>query len=151
MSTMEGFLGGETLRIAEKAPHKGAQDLAEDFILFGTLAEIFARKAGFTRGLGGSMHAFFTPFGSMPNNAIVGGSADIATGAALYKRINRKGGIVVSNIGDASMGCGPVWEAMCLASMDQYRTLWGKDSGGAPPILFNFFNNFYGMGGQTDG
>ena len=23
--------------------------------------------------------------------------------------------------------------------------------GGAPPILFNFFNNFYGMGGQTDG
>jgi 2-oxoisovalerate dehydrogenase E1 component len=151
VSTMEGFLGGETLRIAEKIPHKGSLDLAEDFILVGTLAEIFARKAGFTRGLGGSMHAFFTPFGSMPNNAIVGGSADIATGAALYKRINRKGGIVVSNIGDASMGCGPVWEAMCLASMDQYRTLWGKDSGGAPPILFNFFNNFYGMGGQTDG
>jgi len=23
--------------------------------------------------------------------------------------------------------------------------------GGAPPILFNFFNNFYGMGGQTSG
>jgi 2-oxoisovalerate dehydrogenase E1 component len=151
VATMEGFLGGETLRIAEKVPHKGALDLAEDFILFGTLAEIFARKAGFTRGLGGSMHAFFTPFGSMPNNAIVGGSADIATGAALFKRINRKAGIVVSNIGDASMGCGPVWEAMCLASMDQYRTLWDKGVGGAPPILFNFFNNFYGMGGQTDG
>jgi 2-oxoisovalerate dehydrogenase E1 component len=151
VAAMEGFLGGETLRIAEKVPHKGALDLAEAFVLFGTLAEIFARKAGFTRGLGGSMHAFFTPFGSMPNNAIVGGSADIATGAALYKRINRKGGIVVSNVGDASMGCGPVWEAMCLASMDQYRTLWDKDVGGAPPILFNFFNNFYGMGGQTDG
>jgi hypothetical protein len=44
-------------------------------VLYGTLAEIFARKAGFNRGLGGSMHAFFTPFGSMPNNAIVGGSA----------------------------------------------------------------------------
>jgi 2-oxoisovalerate dehydrogenase E1 component len=151
VATMEGFLGGETLRIAEKVPHKGSLDLAEDFILFGTLAEIFARKAGFNRGLGGSMHAFFTPFGSMPNNAIVGGSADIATGAALFKRINRKPGIVVSNIGDASMGCGPVWEAMCLASMDQYRTLWDKEVGGAPPILFNFFNNFYGMGGQTDG
>jgi 2-oxoisovalerate dehydrogenase E1 component len=151
VATMEGFLGGETLRIAEKVPHKGSLDLAEDFILFGTLAEIFARKSGFNRGLGGSMHAFFTPFGSMPNNAIVGGSADIATGAALFKRINRKSGIVVSNIGDASMGCGPVWEAMCLASMDQYRTLWDKGVGGAPPILFNFFNNFYGMGGQTDG
>jgi hypothetical protein len=97
------------------------------------------------------MHAFFAPFGSMPNNAIVGGSADIATGAALFKRINRKGGIVVANIGDATMGCGPVWEAKSLAAMDQYRSLWPKELGGSPPILFNFFNNFYGMGGQTDG
>ena len=151
LAVMEGFLEGDTLRVAEKAPHESVLDLAESFILFGTLAEIFARKAGFTRGLGGSMHAFFTPFGSMPNNAIVGGSADIAVGSALYKRINRKPGIVIANIGDASMGCGPVWEAMCLASMDQYRTLWDGEIGGAPPILFNFFNNFYGMGGQTDG
>jgi len=150
-SIMKGFLNGETLAIAEKAPYKHVKDLAENFVLYGTLAEIFARKAGFNRGLGGSMHAFFTPFGSMPNNAIVGGSADIATGSALYKRINRKPGIVIANIGDASMGCGPVWEAMMLASMDQYRTLWPKDVGGAPPILFNFFNNFYGMGGQTMG
>ena len=151
VATMESFLGGETLRIAERIPHKGPLELAEGFIVFGTLAEIFARKAGFNRGLGGSMHAFFTPFGSMPNNAIVGGSADIATGAALFKRINRKGGIVVCNIGDASMGCGPVWEAICLAAMDQYRNLWDEGVGGAPPILFNFFDNFYGMGGQPEG
>jgi len=150
-SIMEGFLGGETLRAAEKVPHASLLELAESFVLYGTLAEIFARKDGFNRGLGGSMHAFFTPFGSMPNNAIVGGSADIATGAALFKRINRRPGIVVANIGDASMGCGPVWEAICLAAMDQYRTLWPKEVGGAPPILFNFFNNFYGMGGQTHG
>ncbi len=61
------------------------------------------------QGMGGSMHAFFLPFGSMPNNAIVGGSADIALGSALFKRINKKPGIVIANIGDASMGCGPVW------------------------------------------
>ena len=150
-SIMKGFLDGETLRFAERISYGNLASLAENFILFGTMAEIFARKSGFTRGLGGSMHAFFAPFGSMPNNAIVGGSADIATGSALYKRINRKPGIVVSNIGDASMGCGPVWEAMTLASMDQYRTLWPESAGGAPPILFNFFNNFYGMGGQTVG
>ena len=97
------------------------------------------------------MHAFFTPFGSMPNNAIVGGSAPIATGSALFKRVNGKPGIVVSNIGDASMACGPVWEAMMFAAMDQYRSLWEASDGGNPPILFNFFNNFYGMGGQTAG
>jgi 2-oxoisovalerate dehydrogenase E1 component len=121
---MKGFLGGETLMLAEKIPYKNIRELAENFVLYGTLAEIFARKAGFNRGLGGSMHAFFTPFGSMPNNAIVGGSGDIAAGAALYKRINRKPGIVIANIGDASMGCGPVWEAMMLSAMAQYRTPW---------------------------
>ena len=72
-------------------------------------------------------------------------------GAALFKRINRKPGIVIANIGDASMGCGPVWEGMMVAAMDQYRTLWDEEIGGAPPMLFNFMNNFYGMGGQPVG
>ena len=148
---MKEFLGGDTLKMAEKIGYKNVKDLAENFVLYGTLAEIFARNAGFNRGLGGSMHAYFLPFGSMPNNAIVGGSADIATGAALFKRINKKSGIVVSNVGDAALGCGPVWEAMMMAAMDQYKTLWPESAGGAPPILFNFFNNFYGMGGQTCG
>jgi 2-oxoisovalerate dehydrogenase E1 component len=151
VSIMEAWLDGETFEFAKRMPHSDTFSLARNFIVFGTLAEIFARKAGFNRGMGGSMHAFFLPFGSMPNNAIVGGSADIALGAALFKRINKKPGIVIANIGDASMGCGPVWEAMAMASMDQYRTLWPESAGGAPPILFNFFNNFYGMGGQTYG
>ncbi len=97
------------------------------------------------------MHTFFLPFGSYPNNAIVGGSAPIANGAALFKRINRKPGIVISNVGDAALACGPVWEAMNFAAMDQFRSLWREEDGGNPPILFNFFNNFYGMGGQTFG
>ncbi|WP_076465065.1 alpha-ketoacid dehydrogenase subunit alpha/beta [Actinomyces mediterranea] len=148
---MKGFLGGETLSFAEKIDYTDTLDLTENFILFGALAEIFARKAGFNRGLGGSMHTFFLPFGSYPNNAIVGGSAPVANGAALFKRINRKPGIVVSNVGDAALACGPVWEAMNFAAMDQFRTLWREEDGGNPPILFNFFNNFYGMGGQTFG
>ncbi|AQP48113.1 dehydrogenase [Tessaracoccus aquimaris] len=148
---MKTFLDGETLGFAEQIGYDNLTELAENFILYGTVAETFARKAGFNRGLGGSMHAFFAPFGSMPNNAIVGGSADIALGSALFKRINRENGIVIANIGDASMGCGPVWEAMGFASMDQFRTLWKDGVQGNPPIWFNFFNNFYGMGGQTSG
>jgi len=151
MAVMEGYMGGAALRVVERLGATDARALALDYVLYGTLAEIFGRAAGFNVGMGGSMHAFFPPFGVMPNNAIVGGSADIATGAALFKRINRRPGIVIANIGDASMGCGPVWEAMMLAAMDQYRTLWGKEIGGAPPMLFNFMNNFYGMGGQPKG
>ena len=52
VATMEGFLGGETLRFAEKVPHKGAADLAEAFILFGTLAEIFAPQGRLQPGPG---------------------------------------------------------------------------------------------------
>ena len=80
MEVMKGYLGGDVLSVVERGKQADAADLAEDFILYGTLAEIFARKPGFNRGMGGSMHAFFAPFGSMPNNAIVGGSADISVG-----------------------------------------------------------------------
>jgi 2-oxoisovalerate dehydrogenase E1 component len=148
---MKEYFNGSILRVVEKDAFSDIKDLAENFILYGVLAEIFARENGVNKGLGGSMHAFFIPFGSMPNNAIVGGSGDICVGSALYKRVNKKPGIVIGNIGDASMGCGPVWEGMMFASMDQYRKLWPKEAGGAPPVLFNFFNNFYGMGGQTYG
>ncbi|MEM7118359.1 MAG: thiamine pyrophosphate-dependent enzyme [Chloroflexota bacterium] len=152
LTVMENYLDGQPLRtIQQQIQHKTAHSLAVDYILYGGLAEIFGRANGFNQGMGGSMHAFFPPFGIMPNNAIVGGSAPIATGAALFKRVNRRPGIVIANIGDASMGCGPVWEAMMFAAMDQYTTLWDADIGGAPPILFNFMNNFYGMGGQTMG
>ena len=148
---MEEYMAGAPLRVVEKFSQGSAKDLAIDYILYGTLAEIFGREHGFNKGMGGSMHAFFAPFGVMPNNAIVGGSADIAVGAALFKRINRRSGLVIANIGDAAMGCGPVWEAMMFASMDQYRTLWDSELGGNPPIIFNFMNNFYGMGGQPQG
>ena len=151
-SIMETFDGGNILKVVEKRSKKSSvKDLAEDFVLYGALAEIFARATGFNKGLGGSMHTFFAPFGSMPNNAIVGGSADISMGSALYKRVNRKPGIVIGNVGDASLGCGPVWEALSFGAMDQYKTLWDKDIGGAPPFMLNIFNNFYGMGGQTSG
>ncbi len=153
---MKEFLDGTVLSVVEKHMNAGGnvKELAINFLLYGALAEIFARKTGFNRGLGGSMHAFFIPFGLMPNNAIVGASAPIALGAALYKRSNHKPGIVVSNCGDGATGRGPVLESLNFASMDQITKLWGMDgkySADGMPILFNVFNNHYGMGGQTRG
>ena len=151
MKIMKNFFGGSTLSVVEKNSKGNVKDLAINFLLYGTLAEIFARENGFNKGLGGSMHAFFTPFGVYPNNAIVGGSGDIAVGGALYKKVNNKKGIVVANIGDASMGCGPVWEGLMFAAMDQFKTLWDEAHRGGLPFLLNIFNNQYGMGGQTCG
>ena len=74
MSTMENFLGGKTLAAVKKfADTSDVKELAIRFLLYGTVAEIFARENGFHHGMGGSMHAFFLPFGIYPNNAIVGG------------------------------------------------------------------------------
>jgi 2-oxoisovalerate dehydrogenase E1 component len=151
MEVMKNYFGGKVLAVVEK-DHKGTvRELAIRFLLYGTLAEIFARENGFNKGLGGSMHAFFTPFGVYPNNAIVGGSGDISVGAALFKKVNGKSGIVVCNIGDASMACGPVWEGISFATMDQYTQLWEDAYRGGLPIIFNCMNNQYGMGGQTCG
>ncbi|NMA41865.1 MAG: dehydrogenase [Oligosphaeraceae bacterium] len=148
---MREFFGGATLKVVESCNCKNVKDLARHFLIYGAYAEIFARVTGFNKGWGGSMHCFFTPFGIYPNNAIVGGSGSITPGAALFKRVNRKPGIVVCNIGDASFACGPVWEGMMFAAMEQYRRLWDQELGGGLPLLVNCFNNQYGMGGQTSG
>ncbi len=152
LEIMERYSGGAALRVVEALDdYSDARALAQAWLVYGVYAEIFARETGFNKGMGGSMHTFLPPFGIMPNNAIVGGSADIALGMALFKRVNRAPGIVIANIGDSSVASGPVWEAMNFAAMDQYHTLWDAELGGAPPILFNFMNNFYGMGGQPQG
>src|SRR5690554_3150437 len=150
---MEEYLGGSILEAVRNITdgETDTKELANLFLLYGTLAEIFARETGFQKGLGGSMHAFFTPFGVYPNNAIVGGSAAIALGAAMYKKVNRKKGIVVANIGDASIACGPVWEGLVFATMDQFTHLWEGDMKGGLPLIINIMNNQYGMGGQTSG
>jgi len=167
---MTGYDGGKILRIVEshepdwnglsltppgkKKPvlqTEAAEERGIDFLLYGLLAEIFGRETGFSRGMGGSMHAFCLPFGVYPANAIVGGSADIAVGAALFKKVAQVEGVAIANIGDASSSCGPVWEALCMANMAQYRTLWPEPFRGGLPMIFNFMDNFYGMGGQPIG
>nr|HQH42137.1 thiamine pyrophosphate-dependent enzyme [Bacteroidales bacterium] len=47
--------------------------------------------------------------------------------------------------------CGPVWEGISFATMDQFYTLWEEGYRGGLPLVFNFMNNCYGMGGQTMG
>lgn len=149
---MKEFFDGEIYAVVEKySQYKSIKDKAREFLFYGMICETWGRKTGFNRGLGGSMHAFFTPFGIYPNNAIVGGSGPIATGAALYKRVNNKKGLVVCNIGDGALGCGPVYEGMVFSTMDQYNELWDKAHKGGLPIIYNIWNNSYGMGGQTGG
>lgn len=152
LAIMQAEQQGGLLRTVESHIGGGSETaLAENFLLFGLLAEIFMRSNGFNGGMGGSMHAFFASFGAYPNNAIVGASAGIATGAALRKKLAQSPGITIAYAGDGSTGCGPVFEAMNFAAMAQYDTLWPEPYKGGLPVLFFFNNNFYAMGGQTSG
>ncbi|MEM6695064.1 MAG: thiamine pyrophosphate-dependent enzyme [Pseudomonadota bacterium] len=149
-AVMADHAGGALLRAVEDhLPGSDSIERAEHFLLLGFLAEIFMRETGFNGGMGGSMHAFFPPFGAYPNNAIVGASAGIATGAALQIKAEGRSHIAVSMVGDGATGCGPVWEALNFAGMAQFDALW--EAKGGLPVLFFFTNNFYAMGGQTSG
>ena len=109
----ENFLDGAAYKVVEKASQGrdlSVRQLAVEFLVYGVLAEIFAKETGFHKGLGGPC-TLFPAVRHYPNNAIVGGSGDISVGAALYKKINRRPGVVICNIGDGSLGCGPVWKA----------------------------------------
>jgi len=56
---MKNYFEGSALKVVEKGFQGNIKELAINFLLYGALAEIFARENGFNKGLGGSMHAFF--------------------------------------------------------------------------------------------
>jgi 2-oxoisovalerate dehydrogenase E1 component len=80
----------------------------------------------------------------------VGGSADIAAGAALAMKVLRRPGLAIANIGDASTGCGPVWEAMNFAAMGQFWNLWEPEYRGGSGHL-RLHEQLLRHGGQTRG
>lgn len=151
MNIMKTYMDGDILKVVETYTKGDVKEVAVNYLVYGAIAEIFHRHTGLNRGMGGSMHAFCPPLGIFPNNAIVGASVDIAVGTALYKHINKQKGIVVCNIGDGAVGCGPVWEGLCFATMDQFKELWDEEHRGGLPFILNIMNNFYAMGGQPIG
>lgn len=149
---MENYFDGLIYNVVKSQKKwKNTKEKAMFFFLYGCLAEIFTKKTGFNKGMAGSMHMFFTPFGVYPNNAIVGASVPIGFGSALFKLINKKPGVVISNLGEGAIATGPVWETLNFAAMDQYKTLWDKPYNKRPPFMLNIVNNHYAMGGQTIG
>jgi 2-oxoisovalerate dehydrogenase E1 component len=58
LQIMETYLDGAPLRAVEKFSRDGVKNLAVNYTLYGTLAEIFGRAAGFNKGMG----ARCTPF-----------------------------------------------------------------------------------------
>ncbi len=80
-------------------------------------AELLGKEAGYCRGKGGSMHIADQDTGNLGANAIVGGSAGIATGAALSAKMRGSDQVAVCFFGDGALGQGLLYEAMNMASL----------------------------------
>lgn len=94
--------------------------------------ELLGKEEGYCRGKGGSMHIADQANGNLGANAIVGGSAGIATGAALSaKRLGTKA-VTVCFFGDGALGQGLLYEVMNMAA------LWKL------PVIYACENNLYG-------
>jgi len=94
-------------------------------------AELLGKEAGYCRGKGGSMHIADFDTGNLGANAIVGGSAGIATGAAFSAKHLRNGRVAVCFFGEGALGQGVIYEVMNLA------TLWKL------PVIYVCENNLY--------
>jgi TPP-dependent pyruvate/acetoin dehydrogenase alpha subunit len=98
--------------------HRGhGHCLAKGAALDKMFAELLGKAAGYCRGKGGSMHIADQDTGNLGANAIVGGSAGIATGAAMSIKMRGTNQVAVCFFGDGALGQGLVYESMNMASI----------------------------------
>src|SRR5581483_11982633 len=87
-------------------------------------AELLGKEAGYCRGKGGSMHIADHENGNLGANAIVGGSAGIATGAAFSAKRRGTDQVAVCFFGEGALGQGLVYEVMNMASLWQLPVIY---------------------------
>jgi pyruvate dehydrogenase E1 component alpha subunit len=98
--------------------HRGhGHCLAKGAELDPMFAELLGKEAGYCHGKGGSMHIADTKRGNLGANAIVAGSAGIATGAALSAKKRGSKQVAVCFFGDGALGQGVLYEVMNMASL----------------------------------
>ncbi len=94
-------------------------------------AELLGKEAGYCKGKGGSMHIADPATGNLGANAIVCGSAGIATGAAFSARCLGDGRVSVCFFGEGALGQGVLYEEMNLAQLFML------------PVIYVCENNLY--------
>jgi TPP-dependent pyruvate/acetoin dehydrogenase alpha subunit len=94
-------------------------------------AELLGKEAGYCKGKGGSMHIADPDTGNLGANAIVAGSAGIATGAAFSSKRLGNGRVAACFFGEGALGQGVVYEVMNMAA------IWKL------PVIYVCENNLY--------
>ncbi|MEE8045199.1 MAG: pyruvate dehydrogenase (acetyl-transferring) E1 component subunit alpha [Dehalococcoidia bacterium] len=103
-----------------------------------TMAELFGKATGTSKGKGGSMHLFDVAKRFMGGHAIVAGQLPLAAGLALAQQYQKTDGLTMCFFGDGSTNQGVYHETLNLAA------IWKL------PVLFFLENNMYGMGSSIE-
>jgi pyruvate dehydrogenase E1 component alpha subunit len=98
------------------------------------LAELYAKKTGASKGLGGSMHLFQADINFLGGYGIVGGHVPIAAGVAFKCKYLGEKRVTLCFFGEGSANIGGFFEGVALAA------LWKL------PVVFICENNQYAMG-----
>jgi pyruvate dehydrogenase E1 component alpha subunit len=98
------------------------------------LAELYGKKTGLVKGLGGSMHLFDRTTNFLGGYGIVGGHVPIAAGAAFASKYRGDGRVTLCFFGEGASTIGGFAEGVALAA------LWKL------PVVLICENNQYSMG-----
>jgi pyruvate dehydrogenase E1 component alpha subunit len=98
------------------------------------MAELYGKKTGCSKGLGGSMHLFDAEHNFLGGYGIVGGHVPIASGAAFKCKYLGEKRVTLCFFGEGSATIGGFYEGVALAA------LWKL------PVVFICENNLYSMG-----
>jgi pyruvate dehydrogenase E1 component alpha subunit len=98
------------------------------------LAELWGKKTGCSKGLGGSMHMFDAEHNMLGGYGIVGGHIPLATGVAFASKYRADGRVTLCFFGEGAVSIAGFHEGISLAA------LWKL------PIVFICENNEYSMG-----
>jgi pyruvate dehydrogenase E1 component alpha subunit len=112
--------------------HRGhGHFLAKGGDLNAMMAEIWGKREGICRGMGGSMHVADISKGILGANGIVGAGLAIATGAAYGAKLDGDGKVAVCFFGDGASNQGVLMETLNVS------TLWQL------PVIFVCENNLF--------
>jgi len=111
--------------------HRGhGHFLAKGGDLHSMYAEIWGKKDGICRGMGGSMHVADLSKGILGANGIVGGGFAIATGAAFGAKLRDDGRVAVCFFGDGAANQGVFMESMNVSSVWKLPTIFICENNG---------------------
>ncbi len=126
------------------------------------MAEMFAKRSGSCRGMGGSMHLADFEKGMLGAFAIVGAGIPIATGAAFSAKVRGSSQVSVAFFGDGATNEGTFHESLNMASLwklpvvyvienNQYALSMTNQLSSAMPDLFRRGEAYNIPGARVDG